>query len=62
MPAYDYKCTSCGYTEEVRHSIHASPDVNCKICDAQLQRQIGPVPSHFKGRGWASDNYSKDSS
>lgn len=52
MPLYDYKCTACGRTTEVRHGFdhkHADP---CPYCGGVLARVFNPAPIVFKGSGF----------
>jgi len=59
MPTYQYKCPSCGYTEDQTHLMQAQPMVRCPMDHQQMFKVLFPVASHFKGRGWAADNYAK---
>ncbi|HEY6485756.1 MAG TPA: FmdB family zinc ribbon protein [Candidatus Cybelea sp.] len=52
MPLYDYACTKCGHTIEVRHGFdetHAEP---CAVCGAPVRRVFNPAPVLFKGSGF----------
>jgi len=57
---YTYLCPSCDHTEQLPHRMTENPQVTCERCVAPMLRKIYPVPSHFKGGGWASDNYHKE--
>lgn len=55
MPAYEFRCDSCGY--EADHFIPidsddrpACPAPECD--DAPMRKLFTAVPSHFKGGGW----------
>ncbi|MXY47550.1 MAG: zinc ribbon domain-containing protein [Chloroflexi bacterium] len=62
MPAYDYKCNSCGHRFEERQSFYDDPVANCPICDSQASRQFVAVPIVFKGSGFYVNDYGKSSS
>ncbi len=62
MPAYDYKCNSCGHRFEERQSFYDDPVANCPICDSQASRQFVAVPIVFKGSGFYVNDYGKGSS
>ena len=48
MPAYDYKCTSCGTVSEVFHAMSESPVQRCPRCGGEM-RKVPSVP--MIGRG-----------
>lgn len=52
MPLYDYACTKCGQTHEVRHGFDESYDRPCDVCGAPLRRVFNPAPVLFKGSGF----------
>lgn len=63
MPTYRYKCTECGKEEIIKHPIsHIDEGViyTCKNCMAQMVRQIGAIPTHFKCGGFHKTDYYKD--
>lgn len=62
MPAYDYKCNSCGHRFEERQSFYADPVANCPICPSEASRQFVAVPIVFKGSGFYVNDYGKGSS
>ena len=62
MPAYDYKCDSCGHRFEERQSFYADPVANCPECDSRASRQFVAVPIVFKGSGFYVNDYGKGSS
>ena len=57
MPLYDYACTKCGRTHEVRHGFDESYAQPCEACGGPLRRVFNPAPVLFKGSGF----YSTDS-
>jgi len=52
MPAYDFRCISCGTTFEVVRRIADSSDVACIECGSATKRVFTPVGVHFKGSGF----------
>lgn len=52
MPLYDYACTKCGRTHEVRHGFDESYDRPCEACGGPLRRVFNPAPVLFKGSGF----------
>ena len=62
MPAYDYKCNSCGHRFEERQSFYADPVASCPECESEASRQFVAVPIVFKGSGFYVNDYGKSSS
>jgi putative FmdB family regulatory protein len=52
MPLYDYACTKCGRTHEVRHGFDETYERPCDACGAPLRRVFNPAPVVFKGSGF----------
>ncbi|HEY1869111.1 MAG TPA: FmdB family zinc ribbon protein [Candidatus Cybelea sp.] len=52
MPLYDYACTKCGRTHEVRHGFDESYEQPCEACGGPLRRVFNPAPVLFKGSGF----------
>src|SRR5690348_4733456 len=52
MPLYDYACTQCGRTHEVRHGFNETYDRACEACGAPLRRVFNAAPVLFKGSGF----------
>lgn len=52
MPLYDYSCTKCGHTVEVRHGFDESHDAPCPQCGAPMRRVFSAAPVLFKGSGF----------
>jgi putative FmdB family regulatory protein len=52
MPLYDYSCTKCGHTVEVRHGFDESYDRPCPQCGAPMRRVFSAAPVLFKGSGF----------
>ncbi len=53
MPTYDYKCSNCGHTVEVVHSVHGHGPTACPICGGPMQKAFAPPTVHYRGSGWA---------
>ena len=52
MPLYDYRCTACGKTTEVRHGFNETFSDACAACGGEMRRVIGAAPIVFKGSGF----------
>jgi putative FmdB family regulatory protein len=52
MPLYDYACTKCGHTIEVRHGFDETHKQPCPVCGAPVRRVFNPAPVLFKGSGF----------
>lgn len=52
MPLYDYACTKCGHTIEVRHGFDEAHEQPCSVCGATVRRVFNPAPVLFKGSGF----------
>lgn len=54
MPAYDFRCTSCRHTFEVKRPASETGNPPCPLCKAETKRVFTPVGVHFKGSGFYS--------
>ncbi len=52
MPLYDYACTKCGHTIEVRHGFDQTHEEPCAVCGAPVRRVFNAAPVLFKGSGF----------
>ena len=52
MPIYDYRCTQCGATTEVRHGFNERYETPCSACGGPVARVFNPAPIVFKGSGF----------
>ncbi len=52
MPLYDYACTQCGRTVEVRHGFNEVHQDPCTVCGAPVRRVFNAAPVLFKGSGF----------
>lgn len=57
MPAYDYKCSSCGIIQEIRQKITDAPLTECPECGGEFKRIIRSVGIIFKGGGFHVNDY-----
>lgn len=52
-PLYDYRCTSCNHTEEVKQSIKDDKITVCPKCfKPSYERLIGSTSFELKGTGY----------
>jgi putative FmdB family regulatory protein len=62
MPLYEYRCESCGDTEEKLEGISAPERHDCPSCgqtDA-MRRQVSVAAFALAGNGWFAQGYGKD--
>jgi putative FmdB family regulatory protein len=53
MPAYSYRCSSCGDLFQKRFSFEDDSSVTaCPLCGETAKKIYEAAPVHFKGRGW----------
>ncbi|HEY1680606.1 MAG TPA: FmdB family zinc ribbon protein [Candidatus Tumulicola sp.] len=62
MPLYDYKCTQCGQTTEIRRGFDETHTDVCPSCGGKLARVFNPAPIVFKGSGFYVTDSRKSSS
>lgn len=63
MPVYEYACTECGQSLEVRQSFSDDPLTECPACSGRLRKVLSPVGVVFKGSGfYRTDSRSASSS
>lgn len=59
MPAYDFKCLTCGSITEVNRSVKDDSPVECGACGGETRQVFTPVGVHFKGSGFHNTDYRK---
>lgn len=61
MPTYDYKCSSCQKTAEIKQKISEPALTHCPFCDAETFKRIPSkeVSIQFKGSGFYINDYGK---
>jgi putative FmdB family regulatory protein len=52
MPLYDYACTKCGRTFEIRRGFNETHQDPCAVCGAPVRRVFNAAPVLFKGSGF----------
>jgi len=58
MPAYAYRCQSCGATFKIKQSFSDKQLLRCPKCHRITVRRIPQVPAIiFKGSGWYSTDH-----
>lgn len=57
MPIYEYRCSSCGHSFDVRQGFSDDPSTACLKCQGAAKRVLQPVGIVFKGSGWHSTDY-----
>jgi putative FmdB family regulatory protein len=57
VPTYEYECTSCRRTFEVRQRISEPPLETCETCGGVVRRLLSPAPFILKGKGWYVTDY-----
>jgi putative FmdB family regulatory protein len=57
VPTYEYQCSGCHRTFEVRQRITAEPLTQCEVCGGTLKRLLSPAPFILKGAGWYVTDY-----
>lgn len=61
MPIYEYRCLKCGHQFEKFQKISDSAASKCEQCGDRVTRVFHPVAIRFKGSGFYTTDYGKDS-
>ena len=61
MPVYDYRCKECNKIFEVEHKAGDMPMKHCPSCGGGLKKVYNPIGVVFKGSGFHSTDYRKES-
>ncbi len=61
MPIYEYKCEN-GHVFDVMQKLAEDTLTSCVECGAPVRKVLHPVGISFKGSGFYSTDYSKNSS
>src|SRR4029079_2930227 len=62
VPLYEYRCPN-GHLFEVIHRMTEDGPAACEVCGASpVQRVLHPVAVHYKGSGFYSTDYGRQSS
>ncbi|MEI8135192.1 MAG: zinc ribbon domain-containing protein [bacterium] len=64
MPNYDYRCSSCGYAEEISQRMTEAALTTCPNCGKETFSRVitGGAGVLYKGEGWYVTDYSHKSS
>lgn len=64
VPTYDYQCTGCNATYELRESFSAPMEHTCEECGKAVAKRVLTAPRIvFKGSGWyATDSRNRSTS
>ncbi len=58
MPFYEYKCSSCGYEEEVLQKISDKPLKKCAECGKPtMKKMVSAAAFRLKGGGWYETDF-----
>lgn len=57
MPVYEYQCTNCDHSFELKQSFDAEPICSCPACSNEAKRLFKPAPIIFKGSGFYVTDY-----
>ncbi len=60
MPTYEYRCVSCEHQFERFQRMSDDPITECEVCGQAVKRLLFPVAIHFKGSGFYSTDYGKN--
>ena len=61
MPTYEYECSSCHRTFEVRQRISEPALTTCDVCGGAVHRLLSAAPFILKGEGWYVTDYPSES-
>lgn len=58
MPFYEYKCSNCGYEEEVLQKISDKPLKKCAECGkSTMKKMVSAAAFRLKGGGWYETDF-----
>jgi putative FmdB family regulatory protein len=58
MPIYEYRCTSCGFEQEVLQKISEPQLTDCPACGkAAFSKLISAAGFQLKGTGWYATDF-----
>ena len=62
MPLYEYRCSSCGQSVDIKHGFKETVSEPCAACGGALTRVFNPAGIVFKGSGfYVTDSRPKSS-
>ncbi len=62
MPIYEYRCTTCDCSFEIRQGFDSEPFSVCPRCQNEARRIFRPTPIIFKGSGFYVTDHGSGSS
>ncbi|MCK9285229.1 MAG: zinc ribbon domain-containing protein [Rhodocyclaceae bacterium] len=58
MPIYAYRCTSCGFENDVMQKMADAPLTDCPECSAAtFSKQLTAAGFQLKGSGWYATDF-----
>ena len=57
VPTYEYECSGCARTFEVRQRISEAPLERCPECGGRIHRVLSAAPFILKGSGFYVNDY-----
>ena len=57
MPLYEYRCTACEHTFELRQKFSDPPATECPKCTGKVTKLISSSAFALKGGGWYAEGY-----
>lgn len=57
MPVYEYQCTACNNTFELRQKFSDEPATECPACGGTVRKLISSTAFSLKGGGWYTEGY-----
>ncbi len=57
MPIYAYKCSSCGYAEDVLQKISEPPLTQCPQCQGAFVKQLTAAGFQLRGSGYYATDF-----
>ena len=62
MPIYAYKCSSCGYAQDVLQKVSDAPLADCPHCRAAtFSKQLTAAGFQLRGSGWYATDFKNGS-
>lgn len=63
MPIYAYRCSSCGFEQDVMQKMSDAPLTTCPQCKAEtFSKQLTAAGFQLKGSGWYQTDFKGGSS
>lgn len=63
MPIYAYKCSECGFEQDVMQKMSDSPLTECPTCGkSSFTKQLSAAGFHLKGSGYYATDFKNSGS